>query len=131
MFDKIKSMFGTSAKNAAISAANKAILSTNQPKLAPVAFGGSVIAGIVAILLGTYKVVDCVRYQQRPGQCDTAIEINLPGIVTGFATILGSWGAFNTFNPALRTEPAPERPASSGYALKPEDEPASIHDEEN
>lgn len=104
MLNRIKFTMGSATKGAIASATNSAILSVNQPKLAPVAFGGSIIAGVVALLLGSYKIADCFRYQQERGQCDSAIEINLPGVITGAATILGSWGAFNTFNPALREE---------------------------
>jgi hypothetical protein len=68
------------------------------------AFGGSVIAGVVSLLIGGYRITDCIRYQQGPGECDSAIERNLPGVITGAAAIFGSWGAFNTFNPKLHVE---------------------------
>jgi hypothetical protein len=84
--------------------------STNQPKFAPVAFGGSVVAGVVTLLISGYRVTDCIRYQTAAGQCDSVIERNMPGMVSGVATIVGGWGAFNTFNPKLHKEsnkPAP------------------------
>jgi DNA-binding CsgD family transcriptional regulator len=76
----------------------------NQPNLAPVAFGGSVIAGVVSILIGGYKVVDCIRYQSAPGQCDEAIDKNAPIVTAGFLALAGNWGAFNTYNKKLHED---------------------------
>jgi DNA-binding CsgD family transcriptional regulator len=76
----------------------------NQPNLAPVAFGGSVIAGIVSVLIGGYKIVDCVRYQSASGQCDEAIDKNAPIVTAGFLALVGNWGAFNTYNKKLHED---------------------------
>jgi len=76
----------------------------NQPNLAPVAFGGSVIAGVVSILIGGYKVADCIRYQSAPGQCDEAIDKNAPIVTAGFLALVGNWGAFNTYNKKLHED---------------------------
>jgi len=76
----------------------------NQPNLAPVAFGGSVIAGVVSILIGGYKVADCIRYQSAPGQCDEAIDRNAPIVTAGFLALAGNWGAFNTYNKKLHED---------------------------
>jgi hypothetical protein len=99
--------------------------SNNQPKFAPVAFGGSVVAGVVTLLISGYRVTDCVRYQTAAGQCDSVIERNLPGMVSGVATIVGGWGAFNTFNPKLHEEPSVVTPLpTKELVLKPEEVPA-------
>jgi hypothetical protein len=68
----------------------------------PVAFGGSIAAGIVSMMISGHKIVDCIRYQTSAGQCDTVIETNLPGVVAGGGVLAGCWGAFNTYNPRLR-----------------------------
>jgi hypothetical protein len=73
----------------------------------PVAFGGSLAAGIVSMVVSGYKIVDCFRYQTGPGQCDSVIETNLPGVVAGSGVLAGCWGAFNTYNPKLRKDEKP------------------------
>lgn len=126
MFDLLKSIIKSPTTAKIVSTGYGAIRSSNQPKLAPVAFGGSIVAGVVTMLISGYKVTDCIRYQTSAGQCDTIIERNLPGMVTGVATIVGGWGAFNTFNPKLHEEDV--RPASlptKELVLKEEEVPAS------
>jgi hypothetical protein len=74
-------------------------------KAAPsVAFGGSVVAGVVSMIVSGYKIADCIRYQTGPGQCDAVIETNLPGAIAGGGVLAGCWGAFNTYNPKLHRE---------------------------
>lgn len=91
-----------------------------QPKLAPVAFGGSLIAGVASMFVGGYKIVDCVRYQSARGQCDTAIESNLPAVVGGVVAITGCWGAFHTYNPDLHQEDRPTEIAPRELVVKDE-----------
>lgn len=112
MFNFIKSVVSSPTTATVVSTGYNAIRSvpSSQPKLAPVAFGGSVVAGVVTMLISGYKVTDCLRFQTSSGQCDSVIERNLPGMVTGVATIVGGWGAFNTFNPKLHESPE-EAPA--------------------
>lgn len=112
MLNRIKSIFNSPATSVVIRATTAAI---QQPKLAPMALGGSVIAGAVSMLIGGYKIVDCVRYQTAPGQCDSTIEVNLAAVVAGGAAIAGSWGGFNTYNRDLRCE---EQPALAQIAPK-------------
>ncbi len=69
-----------------------------------VAFGGSMVAGIASMIVSGYKIVDCIRYQTRQGQCDIIIENNLPGVIAGGGVLAGCWGAFNTYNPGLRKD---------------------------
>ena len=77
--------------------------------MAPAILGGSVIAGVVTAVIGGYKIIDCVRYQTKHAQCDSAIEANLPTVVAGAVAVFGGWGGFNTYNPGLRREEqAPE-----------------------
>lgn len=77
-------------------------------KAAPsVAFGGSVVAGIASMIFSGYKIADCIRYQTGPGQCDSVIEANLPGVIAGGGVLAGCWGAFNTYNPKLHKDDQP------------------------
>ena len=105
MLDRIKSIFTSPTTSAVLRAGSNIIPSNNnQPMLAPMALGGSVIAGLVSVLIGGYKIVDCIRYQTAPGQCDSVIEENLTVLIAGSAAISGSWGGFNTYNRKLRCE---------------------------
>jgi hypothetical protein len=98
-------IFNSNATKTLVDAGNGITeLRSNQPSLAPAAFGGSVIAAVISIFISGYNIVDCTRYQTGPGQCKETIEKSLPGFVMGIATILGSWGAFNTFNAKLHNE---------------------------
>lgn len=96
-----------------------------QPSLAPTFLGGGLLAGVTAILIGGYKVVDCVRYQTAPGQCDKAIDANAPAIIGGVAAIFTGWGGFNTYNRKLH-EDDPVAPVVDRRSLAtdtPESEP--------
>jgi hypothetical protein len=111
MFNHIKSIFASPTTSMVARVGLDAVQSNKQPMFAPMALGGSVIAGLVSVLIGGYKIVDCIRYQTTPGQCDSALEENLPVLIAGAAAISGSWGGFNTYNRKLRIkEEAPEAP---------------------
>lgn len=79
-------------------------IARNQPSLAPAAFGASVVGGVLAALIGGYKIADCIRYQTGAGQCDQAIQENAPVVATGVLALLGNWGAFNTYNKKLHVD---------------------------
>ena len=82
-----------------------------QPMLAPAAFGGSVVAGVAAMLVSGYRIVDCVQFRAEQGACDQVISENTLPLVAGVAAIAGSFGGLWTYNPALRRrqdEPEPE-----------------------
>ena len=82
-----------------------------QPMLAPAAFGGSVVAGVAAMLVSGYRIVDCVQFRAEQGACDEVISENTLPLVAGVAAIAGSFGGLWTYNPALRRrqdEPEPE-----------------------
>jgi len=92
-----------------------------QPILAPAAFGGSVVAGVAAMLVSGYRIVDCIQYRTGPAACDQVISDNALPLVAGVAAIAGSFGGLWTYNPALRRqEDEPE--------LKPEPEPIPTPD---
>lgn len=94
----------------------------NQPQMAPVALGGGLVAGVVAMLIGGYKVADCIRYQTSPGQCDKVIEANMPAMVGGVAVFLTGWGGFNTYNEKLRQpNPSPALPTPE-FVVKEKDQ---------
>jgi hypothetical protein len=98
----IKGLFGSSTAAAIARGGYTAVSKSSlQPKFAPVAFGGSVVAGVVSMIIGGYKVADCLRYQESQGQCDETIEKNLPAMVAGVSVLFAGWGAFNTYNPKL------------------------------
>ena len=92
-----------------------------QPMLAPAAFGGSVVAGVAAMLVSGYRIVDCIQYRTGPAGCDQVISDNALPLVAGVAAIAGSFGGLWTYNPALRRqEDEPE--------LEPEPEPVPTPD---
>lgn len=99
----IKGLFGSST-TAAIARGGYTAISKSSPqsKFAPAALlGGSVVAGVVSMIIGGYKVVDCLRYQESQGQCDETIEKNLPAMIAGASVLFAGWGGFNTYNPKL------------------------------
>jgi hypothetical protein len=128
MLNFIKSVAKSPTAATIVSTGYNALRSpNNQPKFAPVAFGGSVVAGAVTLLISGYRVTDCIRYQTAAGQCDSVIERNLPGMVSGVATIVGGWGAFNTFNPKLHEEPSVVTSLpTKELVLKPDEVPAPV-----
>ena len=93
-----------------------------QPMLAPAAFGGSVVAGVAAMLVSGYRIADCLQYRSAPGACDRAIDQNALPLVTGVAAIVGSFGGFFTYNrqlesPLVRRRNDPE--PGAGYEPEP------------
>lgn len=88
----------------------------------PVAFGGSVAAGIASMLISGHQVIDCIRYQTSPGQCDSVIQTNLPGLVAGGGVLAGCWGAFNTYNPKLHKGESVGEIAARGLVIPAEPE---------
>ena len=75
--------------------------------LAPVALGGPIVAGVVMMLIGGYKIADCIRYQTAAGQCDQVVENNASAVISGPLILLTGWGGFNTYNKKLREDEAP------------------------
>lgn len=69
-----------------------------------VALGGSLAVGITTMLIGGYKIADCIRYQSGPGQCNQVIEDSLPTVIGGASTLFAGWGGFNTYNSKLRKD---------------------------
>jgi hypothetical protein len=83
------------------------VVAKSQPSHAPVALGGSTIAGVVMMLIGGYKIADCIRYQTAAGQCDQVVENNASAVISGPLILLTGWGGFNTYNKKLREDEAP------------------------
>lgn len=103
-----------------------------QPMLAPAAFGGSVVAGVAAMLVSGYRIVDCFQYRTERGACDQVIEDNTLPLVAGVAAIAGSFGGLWTYNPALRRrqdepeldiDPVPEHQPDLLPLIGPVDDP--------
>jgi hypothetical protein len=67
---------------------------------------GSVVTALSAAIVAAWSIVDCVRFQAGPGQCDDTIGANVPTLVAGAAavvTMVSSWWVgYETLNPALR-----------------------------
>lgn len=72
-----------------------------QPLIAPATMGASIVAGVAAMLVGGYKIADCLRYQAGPSACDQVVEANAITIVGGFAAIAGPFGGLFTYNDNL------------------------------
>jgi hypothetical protein len=96
-----------------------------QPMLAPAAFGGSVIAGVAAMLVSGYRIADCLQYRSGPGACDSTIDQNALPLVAGVAAIAGSFGGFFTYNRQLES-PSSRRRDEPEQVI--EDEPDVILD---
>ena len=68
---------------------------------------GSVFAAISAGIVAIWSVVDCVRFQSGPGQCDETIGANAPTFVAAVAAVAaaaGGWGmGYETLNPSLES----------------------------
>lgn len=79
----------------------------SQPSLAPAALGGPIVAGIIMTMIGGYKIVDCIRYQTAPKQCDKTVEENATALISGPLILLTGWGGFNTYNKKLREDKVP------------------------
>lgn len=99
-----------------------------QPMLAPAAFGGSIVAGVAAMLVSGYRIVDCFQYRSERGACDEVIEDNTLPLVAGVAAIAGSFGGLWTYNPALRRrqdepEPGTDPLPPAGLVDDPDREP--------
>jgi hypothetical protein len=96
-----------------------------QPLIAPATMGASVVAGVAAMLVGGYKIADCLRYQVGPSACDQVVEANAITIVGGFAAVAGPFGGLFTYNESLeppgsrrrwRLEDGELEPAGGGLA---------------
>jgi hypothetical protein len=72
-----------------------------QPLLAPLTMGGSIVTGIAAMVVGGYKIADCLRYQAGPGVCNEVVEANALAVVGGVAAIAGPVGGLFTYNEKL------------------------------
>lgn len=102
--------------------------------LAPIALGGGIAGGIAAMLIGGYKITDCLIYRSTYGVCDEVIEDNTLAVVTGVGAIVGSVGGLFTYNKKLERPEA--SPVASSGALSPpppptpEDEPEALLSEE-
>jgi len=79
----------------------------SQPSLAPAALGGPIVAGIIMTMIAGYKIVDCIRYQTAPKQCDKTVEENVTALISGPLILLTGWGGFNTYNKKLREDETP------------------------
>lgn len=106
MIKALKNLFTAPATKQVLSAV-KEHTKTNQPRFAPAAFGGAVVTGAIGLCIGTFLIFDCVRYQKDSGECNEIIHTNVPLVLTSASTIVGSWGAFNTFNSKLHRVPKP------------------------
>jgi hypothetical protein len=72
-----------------------------QPLIAPATMGASIVAGVAAMLVGGYKIADCLRYQAGPSACDQVVEANAVTIVGGIAAVAGPLGGLFTYNEGL------------------------------
>jgi hypothetical protein len=91
--------------------------------LAPAAFGGSVVAGVAAMLVSGYRIVDCFQYRTERGACDQVIEDNTLAVVAGAAAIAGSFGGFFTYNEQLESPWYRRRRTADPAAAEPDPQP--------
>lgn len=90
-----------------------------QPLIAPATMGASVVAGVAAMLVGGYKIADCLRYQAGPSACDQVVEANAITIVGGFAAVAGPFGGLFTYNESLEPPGSRRRRRLEGSGLAP------------
>lgn len=100
-----------------------------QPVLAPVAMGGGLVGGVAAMLLGGYRITDCLMYKQEMGFCDKVVEQNIMSVVGGVAAIIGTWGGLFTYNKKLERPGSSTAPAvMSAIAVKEYDKASYLED---
>jgi hypothetical protein len=97
-----------------------------QPLIAPATMGASIVAGVAAILVGGYKIADCLRYQAGPGACDQAVETNAVTIVGGIAAVAGPIGGLFTYNEKLEAPGSSRRRRRWSDELGSEPEPPAL-----
>lgn len=71
---------------------------------APAVAAGGLVAAISAGVLGGWRIVDCVRFQTRAGQCDETIGANVGSVIAAAGALAAATGAWNTINPSLRVD---------------------------
>jgi hypothetical protein len=71
-----------------------------------------VLAGISAMLIGGYRIVDCFRFEKGRGACDTVVDTNTPAVLAGVSALVGTWGGLFTYNRKL------ERPQSGSSKVQ-------------
>ena len=73
-----------------------------QSPMASVAAGGGIVAGISAALIAAYAIMDCHAYKTRQGQCSEIVQIGIPAIVAGLASVSSFFGGYWSYNHTLR-----------------------------
>ena len=91
-----------------------------QPLLAPLTMGGSIVTGVAAMVVGGYKIADCLRYQAGPGVCNEVVEANALVVVGGVAAIAGPVCGLFTYNEKLEAPGNGRRRRRRGDGLEPE-----------
>lgn len=74
-----------------------------RPAMGPAAAGGGVIAGLSAAIVALFLIFDCYSFRTRKDECRETMQIGVPAVVAGFASVLSAWGGFWTKNPALHS----------------------------
>lgn len=76
-------------------------LAANRQNIGPGAAAASVVAALAGIAVGLFSIADCVRFQTKAGQCDSAVRENAPQVFFGGITLLAVWGGYWTPNPGI------------------------------
>lgn len=85
-----------------------------QPKAAPIVAAGTAAAGLGALLFALFGVVDCLRFQTKPGQCNEVVRENATILAMGLLGVAGPLSGYFTLNPMLGTlDPERIRKAAS------------------
>jgi hypothetical protein len=91
-----------------------------QPLWAPPAVGSAVVTGLCALIVGAYRITDCLRYERGRGACDTVVAENVFLALTGGAALWGPLGGLFTYNRKLERPlsfPAPQSPETVAAGL--------------
>jgi hypothetical protein len=88
-------------------------------RLAGTVAAGSVVTALSAAIVAAWSLLDCVRFQTGPGQCDDAMGANVPTIVAGGAAVVVAvsswWVGYETLNPSLRRRSRRRRGADGRF----------------
>jgi hypothetical protein len=89
------------------------------PSYAPAAAGGGVVAGISAAIIALFMIGDCYSFRIKRGECRETLQIGVPAVVAGFASVLSAWGGYWTKNPHLHgSRKSPRKRDESGRFIR-------------
>jgi len=72
-----------------------------QPVGAPVVLAAGMVGGITAIIVGSYTIGDCIRYQSQKGECAAEVAEGGKVLAGGLGIVLTGIAGLFTYNRKL------------------------------